>query len=163
MSPLLRLDACRYSKAHAALLSLLTKHPDVPNRKELQALADSAAARAQEQDQGQYDMGAMHKAADTTSHHFCRIKTAVRVHRFECADYVGPLRMEQIPGKGRGLVATRSVAAGELVLAVKADAIQAFEEVRHQINTAQHRKWTCPCNHDHVCGNSANLPVCRSA
>jgi glutamine phosphoribosylpyrophosphate amidotransferase len=89
---------------------------------------NQAAARAREQQAGDYGFGAMHKATLSAPRDAHGLQT---VHRLDCADYVGPVRVEQVPGKGRGLVATRDVAAGELVLAVKADAVQAIAEVSH--------------------------------
>merc|ERR1719487_821156 len=42
------------------------------------------------------------------------------VPRLKAADFVGPVRVEKIDGKGYGLVATRAIRAGELVLANRA-------------------------------------------
>jgi hypothetical protein len=114
----------RYTEGHTALTRLLQQYPELPERKEVQALLDKAAARTREQQNGEYNMRAMYKKAKAGGHHSSR-----QLHRFEHADYIGPIQLVRIPGKGRGVVTTRSVAAGELVLAVKADDMQGPEEV----------------------------------
>jgi hypothetical protein len=80
-------------------------------------------------------MRAMYRDAKSGSRHSSR--QLVRVHRFDNADYVGPVHLVKIPGRGRGLITTRSVPAGELLMAVKADDMQGIEEVSICTNCAQ--------------------------
>ena len=54
-----------------------------------------------------------------------------RNRRLDVADYKGPIEVADVPGKGKGLVATRDIVAGTLLLVEKAFVISYPDE--HQI------------------------------
>ena len=54
-----------------------------------------------------------------------------RKRRLDVADYKGPIEVVDVPGKGKGLVATRDIAPGTLLLVEKAFVISYPDE--HQI------------------------------
>lgn len=68
--------------------------------------------RLEEQQHGRYDMNVMLQEARTK-------KPPILDH----ADYIGPVRITKIAGKGRGLVATEDILEGTLLVCAKAFAI----------------------------------------
>jgi tetratricopeptide (TPR) repeat protein len=48
--------------------------------------------------------------------------------RFDVADYIGPVKIADVPGKGKGLVATRLIRPGELLVVSKAFSISFVSE-----------------------------------
>jgi hypothetical protein len=49
--------------------------------------------------------------------------------RYDVAEYVGPVKQGLVEGKGRGLVVTRDISPGELVMVVKAEDIVGHAQV----------------------------------
>ena len=66
-------------------------------------------ARLKEQDTGKYDLFALFKQVEEKGQ-----------NRLHAADYLGPVGTLHFPKMGRGLITTRDVKAGELLLASKA-------------------------------------------
>ena len=58
--------------------------------------------------------------SDTDLHEMFLCTLHVPTPRFAYAEYVGPVNVQDIPGAGRGLVLTRDVAEGELLLFCRA-------------------------------------------
>ncbi|KAL5323956.1 hypothetical protein ACEPPN_008498 [Leptodophora sp. 'Broadleaf-Isolate-01'] len=95
----------RYREAFETLQELTTKYPT----SKLGAFEMSRVqARLDEQDRGIYNFKKMHKAS--------RLRPPI----IDCSTYVGPVEVRNIPGKGRGLVTTRSMLAGEILMCEKA-------------------------------------------
>ncbi|CZT13036.1 related to TPR domain protein [Rhynchosporium graminicola] len=65
-------------------------------------------ARISEQDRGAYNFKKMHKAS------------RLRPPNIDCATHIGPVKVKNIPGKDRGLVTSRGVKAGDLLMCEKA-------------------------------------------
>ncbi|PVH83807.1 SET domain-containing protein [Cadophora sp. DSE1049] len=65
-------------------------------------------ARLKEQNTGVYNFRKMYKSAK------------LRPPLVDCATYIGPVEVRDIPGKGRGLVTTQNVKAGDLLMCEKA-------------------------------------------
>ncbi|KAH7704106.1 TPR domain protein [Aphelenchoides avenae] len=82
-----------------------------PSNEDAQDGLRVANARLNEARSGKYDFESLHMAAMTG-------ETDVDV-----ADYVGPMEVVDIPGKGKGVVATQDVKKGTLLLVSKAFAI----------------------------------------
>lgn len=61
------------------------------------------------QSQGEYDMAQLY--------------TLNREERHEVAEYFGPVEIQPVPGKGRGLLATQEISPGRLLLCCKAFAV----------------------------------------
>ena len=74
------------------------------------AALGATIAQAQSEAKGDYDM----------VHLFC---SSTKPSVLGCADYLGPLEVVAIPGKGRGLVATKDIRVGALVLVERAYAL----------------------------------------
>lgn len=128
--------ACRYADAVDALSS---PHAGASpaDIQAMQTLIDNAQVRLQEQQHGKFDFAAMHrlaapKAAAVASSGLEGAIHAASVTRLrDYADYVSPtLRVAVLPGRGRGLLATRALQPGELLMAVHADDIVGADEVR---------------------------------
>lgn len=100
-----------YEKASAILKELETST-------EIQNLLQSTQQRLEEQQHGRYDIRGI-------------IEESRSMHYLDHADYVGPVRVTNIPGKGRGVVATEDIAEGTLLLCSKAFAI-VFEDERKE-------------------------------
>ncbi|KAG4435228.1 hypothetical protein IFR05_009304 [Cadophora sp. M221] len=95
----------RYREAFQALQVLTAKYPtSKPGAFEM----SQVQARLSEQDCGLYNFKMMHKASRQ------------RPPIIDCATHIGPVEVRNIPGKGRGLVSTRRVEAGELLMCEKA-------------------------------------------
>jgi TPR repeat protein len=77
-------------------------------------------ARMRESQTGEYDIGKMATLANAA----ILKRTYISL---DVADYVGPIRIADTPGKGKGLIATRDIRRGTLILAEKAFAI-GYEE-----------------------------------
>lgn len=95
----------RFQECLETLQRLLAEHPDCgPAKKEL--------ARTQrllrEQIHGEYDYKAMYEASKDTPPYL------------DNATYIGPVETKNSDCRGRGLFATRNIAAGELLLCEKA-------------------------------------------
>jgi hypothetical protein len=56
--------------------------------------------------------------------------------RHDVADYIGPVKEVDIPGMGKGLVATRDIAVGELIVANKAVGLV------YTADAPRHRVWS---------------------
>ncbi|KAL2610511.1 hypothetical protein R1flu_029084 [Riccia fluitans] len=87
-------------------------------KREIQELAESVECRIEEKVHGKYDLINMLKEAKETA-------TPYLNH----ADFVGPVRVVQVEGKGKGMIATSRISAGTLILCCKAYAM-VFEEER---------------------------------
>jgi tetratricopeptide (TPR) repeat protein len=79
---------------------------------EVSRLADRARARLSEERTGCYDWRNVYVQCTT-----CDLP--------DVAEYVGPLDVREVPGRGRGLVATRDVEPGELLLVARPVAVAA--------------------------------------
>ncbi|KAI9049783.1 hypothetical protein LZ554_005934 [Drepanopeziza brunnea f. sp. 'monogermtubi'] len=64
--------------------------------------------RIKEQKSGVYNFKNMYKAAK------------IKPHRLDCATFIGAVKVQDIAGKGRGLVTTKDVKAGDLLFCEKA-------------------------------------------
>ncbi|KAH9927216.1 uncharacterized protein B0H18DRAFT_1003473 [Fomitopsis serialis] len=53
-----------------------------------------------------------------------------RNSRLDAADYTGPVEVKDVPGHGRGIVATKDIAAGELLMVSKAISMVAERDLR---------------------------------
>ncbi|KAH7407333.1 hypothetical protein BKA64DRAFT_705742 [Cadophora sp. MPI-SDFR-AT-0126] len=95
----------RFQEALELLQILLNKYPASQSGTfELSRVK----ARLKEQNTGIYNFKKMYKAAK------------MRPPLVDCASYIGPVEVRDIPGKGRGLVTTQSVKAGDLLMCEKA-------------------------------------------
>ncbi|KAH7357056.1 hypothetical protein BKA65DRAFT_392716 [Rhexocercosporidium sp. MPI-PUGE-AT-0058] len=95
----------RYREAFETLQVLTAKYPaSKPGAFEILRVQ----ARINEQDHGIYSFKKMHKAS--------RLRPPI----IDCATHIGPVEVRNILGKGRGLVTTRRVDAGELLMCEKA-------------------------------------------
>lgn len=95
----------RYTESLELLQILTRKYPaSEPGAFEL----SRANLRLKEQHTGIYDFKKMYKA------------TRSRPPTVDCATYVGSVEIRDAPGKGKGVFATRSIKAGELLLCEKA-------------------------------------------
>jgi tetratricopeptide (TPR) repeat protein len=92
-----------WSRAVEHFASLIGMKPDLNEAKEL---LDKANRRLEESRTGQYDM-----------HFLVRNSNSIDV---DVADFVGPVEIAEIPGKGRGLVTMTAVSRGTLLLVSKA-------------------------------------------
>ncbi|KAG2496338.1 hypothetical protein HYH03_005568 [Edaphochlamys debaryana] len=103
----------RFSEAATACKAATQSSTQAPAA-DARVLLSEVRRRAAEAERGQYDE--MYRVAAAS--------TASNTPSFEGhADYVGPVSIVDVPGKGRGLVATKAVKAGTLLMAVRADAI----------------------------------------
>ncbi|RUS20899.1 hypothetical protein BC937DRAFT_94090 [Endogone sp. FLAS-F59071] len=100
-----------YEKASAILKDLKTST-------EIQQLLQSIQQRLEEQQHGRYDIKGI-------------IEESRSIHYLDHADYVGHVRVTDIPGKGRGMMATENIVEGTLLLCSKAFAI-VFEDEREK-------------------------------
>ncbi|RUS35410.1 hypothetical protein BC938DRAFT_484186 [Jimgerdemannia flammicorona] len=76
---------------------------------ETQELSRRTRQRLEEQRYGQYDViGILQEASSTC------------LPYLDHSDYVGPVRVTEVPGKGRGIVATKEIGEGTLILYSKA-------------------------------------------
>ncbi|RUP52105.1 hypothetical protein BC936DRAFT_141244 [Jimgerdemannia flammicorona] len=79
---------------------------------ETQELSRRTRQRLEEQRYGRYDViGILQEASSTCPPYL------------DHSDYVGPVRVTEIPGKGRGIVATKEIGEGTLILCSKAFAL----------------------------------------
>jgi hypothetical protein len=136
---------CRYEEAHDLLQVMVKNAKSNADRKEFTTKAKKAFQLFNEQAEGLYDIDPLYTQGAEAEVHGIAAKLDV-------ADYVGPVRVALVPDKGRGLVATRDIAPGELVMAIKAEDIVGGAEVRPlscmrdlilicSSPTIQHRHW----------------------
>jgi hypothetical protein len=92
---------------------LMRSSHDMADHNFITVLLSTVEQRLKEQSQGVYDFKALFSAAVDA-------ETEGEAFRFNVADYIGPVRQAVVEGKGRGLVATRDISPGELVMAIKA-------------------------------------------
>ncbi|RUS35526.1 hypothetical protein BC938DRAFT_480333 [Jimgerdemannia flammicorona] len=89
---------------------------------ETQELSRRTRQRLEEQKNGRYNvMSILHEARSTWPPYL------------DHSDYVGPMRVTEIPGKGRGMVATKEIAEGSLLMCSKAFAVVFEEKSVHDI------------------------------
>uniref|UniRef100_A0A915DCI8 SET domain-containing protein n=1 Tax=Ditylenchus dipsaci TaxID=166011 RepID=A0A915DCI8_9BILA len=91
-------------------------HHDYPSDKEVSSLLNKANDRLQESLTGDYNLNELYKQSVLQKKLY-----------MDVADYVGPVEIVDIKGKGKGLVATRDVQKGTLLLVSKAFCL-AFED-----------------------------------
>ncbi len=121
---------CRYAEAAAALRS----HISLGGAGRAQELLATATQRQMQQEQGHYDMDALHKASAETGAGASDQCSAPAFRHLDCAEFVhSALAVADLPGKGWGLVATKAIAAGQLVMAVRA------EQMAYTVSA-----WLCP-------------------
>ncbi|KAH7712628.1 TPR domain protein [Aphelenchoides avenae] len=99
-------DAAHWQKALSAFGALVQ---EFPANKEGRALLKRAEDRVREWRTGKYDMNRLYTEA---------IEQGKR--SIEIAQFVGPLVTENIPGKGKGLVAAKDITKGTLLMVSKA-------------------------------------------
>ncbi|RUS34537.1 hypothetical protein BC938DRAFT_479791 [Jimgerdemannia flammicorona] len=95
-----------YKEASNSLQKLSTPTP------ETRELTRRTQQRLEEQEHGRYDVFGILKDAQS-----------MRMPYLDNANYVGPVRITEIPGKGRGMVATKEIAEGTLLMCSKAYSI----------------------------------------
>ncbi|RUP42945.1 hypothetical protein BC936DRAFT_137855 [Jimgerdemannia flammicorona] len=103
----------KYEEASVVLQKLVQLDAKITEINELHL---KAQGRIAEQHHGQYKMFDIFQEARTTHPPY-----------LDHADHVGPVRITAIPGKGRGIVTTRDVLEGTLILCSKAYAV-VFED-----------------------------------
>lgn len=90
----------------AATFAELANSKDLAFREDAVAQREAALARAAEQREGRYDLPSL---------------LALPLGgQTDVAEYLGPIKVAHVPGKGRGLVATEDVEAGELLFVNRA-------------------------------------------
>lgn len=96
----------RFSECLASLLILNRKYPD---NAEAAREISKAKLRLEEQQTGTFNFKSLYKEA-----------SKLRPPQLDHATFVGPVKVQMSPGRGRGLFTTRPVKAGELLLCEKA-------------------------------------------
>jgi hypothetical protein len=84
-----------------------------------------AEARIKEVETGSYDWFGLYEASARNS------------HSNEIGDYVGPMEEKEFPGKGKGVVASRDLKAGELIAACKAMGVWGDEMATYNLPAEQ--------------------------
>lgn len=79
-----------------------------PNDKDAKTYLKRIAARQREQESGNYDLAKL------------RVSLSKLRSRVDAATFTGATKIQDSPGKGRGLFATRNIAPGELIMCEKA-------------------------------------------
>lgn len=95
----------RFSECHETLKILTAKFP-VSDAGKFEL--GRVQLRMKEQKDGIYDFTRMYRAATRPP------------HRLDCATFIGPVTVREIPKKGRGLVTTKKVKVGDLLFCEKA-------------------------------------------
>jgi hypothetical protein len=125
----------------------------VANSDHAKELLATATAREQQQKQGRHDPDDMEKLAETDeaavtaqwdaklsavdAGTYTQMLGAFR--HLDCAEYVhSALAVVDLPGKGRGLVVTKAVKAGQLLIAERAD------QVSYSVSVPQLQGWCFP-------------------
>ncbi|KAL2610508.1 hypothetical protein R1flu_029081 [Riccia fluitans] len=111
----------RYEEASSELHRLQSannsgKRHVSPTNQEIEEFAKRVELRIQENVHGKYDLFTMLKEAK-----------AMATPYLDHADYVGPVRVTEVEGKDRGMVATKNISAGTLIMCCKAYAV-AFDQ-----------------------------------
>lgn len=102
----------QYKEAIERLNSVPNKAINNPADKSMvEKLKAQANVYLKQQSSGEYDMMAFLGSEGQPVYH-------------DVADYFGPLELVNVPGKGRGLIATEDIASGQLIIASKAFAIK---------------------------------------
>ncbi len=112
---------CRYAEAATALRTHIAL---VAGSEQAQDLLARATERQKQQEQGQYDMDALREASAGVGAGASGQPGAPAYRHLDCAEYVhGAVTVVDMPGKGRGLVTTQALKAGQLVMAVRAEQV----------------------------------------
>jgi tetratricopeptide (TPR) repeat protein len=107
---LFRAGKCFYALGkYKDALNLFSKLYDYYKSENVLEEIEKTSCRLKEQETGEYDLFKMYKEAD-----------ASKVPDLEYADYSGPIEIQEISGKGRGIVATKDISPGTLLIAAKA-------------------------------------------
>ncbi len=109
-----------------------------------QALLARATELLEQQEQGQYDVDALYAAAlaGTRVALAAAQPGAPALLLLDCAEYVHrALAVAEVPGQGRGLMATELIKAGQLVMAVRAEQIASAVSVQTAAATGREVAW----------------------
>jgi len=101
---------CGLSKPDEAITLLRSNKSATNNSKEIKELLEKAQQMKEQQVTQEYDV------TEHFYHYFLKIDN--------WAEYYGPVKVETIPGKGRGLVATDDIKEGQLIFCCRAFAIE---------------------------------------
>ncbi|KAL3681677.1 hypothetical protein R1sor_024633 [Riccia sorocarpa] len=119
----------RYEAASSVLENLqrnrntrVSQLPLVPTAEEVEEFVQSVNHRLEEKLNGGYDLNKMLEAAQATS-----------TPSLDHADYIGPVRVAGVQENRKGLVATRELVAGTLLLCTKAYAIIFSEDLKPEM------------------------------
>jgi hypothetical protein len=122
MTPPVCLPTCRYEEAHGVLKLVMKSSQDTTDHKSIKQLLSIVEQRLKEQSQGVYEFERLFRVASAA-------EIRGEAVRYDVAEYIGPVQQVVVEGKGRGLVASRDIAPGELVMAIKAEDIVGHAEV----------------------------------
>ena len=114
----------RWSSALTSFQSLLSHSPSLPSA--LKGVS-SCEARLREAQTGSYDIPSLYSLASS-------VPIGATHPMPDVADYIGPVAVAPIPSKGggRGLIATRDIEPGEVLLAVRAVALVSTSDLKEQ-------------------------------